>query len=147
MGIFESLGNWTWWIVAGVMFILELMVPALFFMWFGFAAVITGVLVLFIAMGWQWQLATFAILTVILLLISRRVFGRTGWRTDKPLLNRRMASFIGKTYVLETAIRNGHGKVKINDTMWNVQGEDAAAGSRVTVVGSDGSTLLVEPST
>ncbi len=144
MDIIESLGNWAWWIIAGVMFILELMAPAFFFLWFGFAAVVTGLLVLFVPMGWQWQVSIFAVLTIILLLISRQVFGKTGWRSDKPMLNKRLERYVGKTYVLETAIRNGHGKVKINDTVWNVEGPEAPAGSQVKVTGAEGSTLIVE---
>ncbi|MGI9372845.1 MAG: NfeD family protein [Hyphomicrobiales bacterium] len=144
MDIIESLGNWAWWIIAGLMFILELMAPALFFLWFGFAAVATGLLVLFVPMDWQWQVSIFAVLTIVLLLASRQIFGKTGWRSDKPLLNKRLERYVGKTYVLETAIRNGHGKVKINDTFWNVEGPEAPAGSQVTVTGAEGSTLIVE---
>ncbi len=44
--IFASYGDWFWWIVAGIMFVLELLVPAAFFLWFGFAAIATGLVVL-----------------------------------------------------------------------------------------------------
>ena len=103
-------------------------------------------ILLFYPMDWKLQVATFALLTIILLLISRRVFGRTGWGTDKPLLNQRLASFIGKSYVLETPIKNGHGSVRINDTVWKVQGADAPAGTWVKVTDIDGTVLKVEKS-
>ncbi len=37
--ILASYGDWFWWIVAGIMFVLELLVPAFFFLWFGFALI------------------------------------------------------------------------------------------------------------
>lgn len=142
--LIDNLGDWAWWIIAGIMFVLELLVPAFFFLWFGFAALATAVILLLVPMDWKLQVAMFAVFTVVLLLISRRVFGRTGWSTDKPLLNRRLASFVGKSYVLETPIKNGNGSVRINDTIWKVQGADAPAGTWVKVTAVEGTVLLVE---
>jgi len=143
--LMANLGGWAWWIIAGIMFLLELLAPAFFFLWFGFAAVATGLIVLFVPMSWQMQAGTFAILTIVLLLISRKYFGRTGWSSDNPMLNQRMASFIGKSYVLDTPIKNREGKVRINDTVWKVQGPDTPAGQWVKVTDVDGSVLQVEP--
>jgi len=142
--VLTSLGSWAWWIVAGAMFLLELLVPAFFFLWFGFAALATALIVLFVPMTWQWEVGLFAVLSVICLFISRKYFAREGAGTDKPHLNKRMASFIGKTYALETPIKNRQGKVRINDTMWKVNGPDAPSGTWVKVVDSDGSVLIVE---
>ena len=143
--LMANLGGWAWWIIAGIMFLLELLAPAFFFLWFGFAAVATGLIVLFVPMSWQMQAGTFAILTIVLLLISRKYFGRTGWSSDNPMLNQRMASFIGKSYVLDTPIKNREGKVRINDTVWKVHGPDTPAGQWVKVTDVDGSVLQVEP--
>jgi membrane protein implicated in regulation of membrane protease activity len=145
LDLFANLGDWAWWIIAGIMFLLELLAPAFFFLWFAFAALVTGLIVLFVPMGWQMQAATFAVLTIMLLLISRKIFGRTGWSTDKPLLNQRMASFVGKSFVLETPIRNREGKVRINDTVWKVEGPDTPAGAWVKVISAEGAVLVVEP--
>ena len=77
-----------------------------------------------------------------------------GWRywqrkhpgeTDQPTLNRRGERYVDRVFVLETAIENGYGKVRVGDSLWRVKGEDAAEGTRVRVTATDGIVLLVEP--
>jgi hypothetical protein len=55
-----------------------------------------------------------------------------------------MYGYIGRTYFLDQAIENGRGKVRIDDTLWSVEGPDLPAGARVTVKEVRGLTLLVE---
>ena len=43
---FESIVFWHWWILAGLLLILELTAPAYFFLWLGIAAAATGLLLL-----------------------------------------------------------------------------------------------------
>ena len=38
----------------------------------------------------------------------------------------------------------GSGRVRIDDTVWQVRGPDAPAGARVKVTGADGPVLKVE---
>ena len=133
-----------WWIVAGIMFVLELVVPAFFFLWFGFAALATGVVVLLVPMSWQLQGFTFAVLAVVSLIISRKFFARPAAGTNLPNLNKRVQSYVGKSYPLETAIKNRRGKVRIHDSNWEVRGPDAPAGTWVKVISAEGATLIVE---
>ncbi len=42
---------------------------------------------------------------------------------------------------------NGRGSVSSGDTIWRVKGPELAAGTRVKVVGVDGTVLKVEPET
>ncbi len=142
--VLASYADWFWWIVAGVMFLLELLVPAFFFLWFGFAALATGLIVLFIDMDWKMQGVTFAVLATICLVISRKFFALTAAGTDKPNLNQRVQSYIGKSYPLEAAIKNRRGKVRIHDSNWEVSGPDAPAGTWVKVISAEGATLIVE---
>ena len=142
--LIASYGDWFWWIVAGIMFVLELLVPAFFFLWFGFAAVATGLVVLVIPMGWQLQGLTFAVLAVVCLAISRKFFARPDAGTNLKL-NQRVQGYVGKSYPLETAIKNRRGKVRIHDSNWEVRGPDAPAGTWVRVVSAEGATLIVEP--
>ena len=46
---------------------------------------------------------------------------------------------------MTTAIENGVGRVRVGDSDWRATGPDAPAGSRVRVVGADGSTVQVVP--
>jgi membrane protein implicated in regulation of membrane protease activity len=77
-----------------------------------------------------------------------------GWRmwqrrhpdeSDQPMLNRRAEQYIGRVFVLEAAIENGFGKVRVADSLWRVKGPDAPVGSRVRVTAADGIILVVEP--
>lgn len=143
--IFAYLGPWTWWVVAGILFTLELMAPGVFFLWLGAAAVIVGTLVLFIDISWQWQVAAFAVLSVVTLVLSRRYFTPKAIETDQPLLNKRFQKLVGRSFVLDVPIVNGTGRLKVGDSVWSVEGPDLPAGSRVKVTEVDGATLKIAP--
>lgn len=145
MELIGSLGDWTWWIVAAVLFVLELIAPGIFFLWLGFAAVVVALIDMFVDMSWQVEVAIFAVLSVISLIVSRVIMKGREADTDRPNLNKRMLNHVGRTFVLEAPIVNGGGKVKIDDTIWEVRGKDAPAGNWVRLTGVDGSVYLTEP--
>lgn len=142
--LYEALGQWTWWIVAAVLFVLELMAPGIFFLWLGLAAIVVGTAALFIDMSWQVEVGAFAVLSVISLALSRKFLSGRAVVTDQPNLNKRMLNYVGKSYVLEQPIVNGRGELKIDDTIWKIRGADADAGIWVRVVDVDGLEFLVE---
>ncbi len=143
--IFVNLGAWNWLILAGLFFVLELLAPGIFLIWFGIAAGIVGALALLFNMAWQWQLMLFAALSLAAVIAARKFLRKDDAQSDRPLLNRRAQQHVGKSYVVAEAIENGRGKVKIGDTLWRAEGPDAAQGARVKVTGTDGATLMVEP--
>ncbi|MBE2187453.1 MAG: NfeD family protein, partial [Rhodothermales bacterium] len=59
-------------------------------------------------------------------------------------LNRRAEGFIGRVFVLDEPILAGVGRVRIDDSVWRIEGPDTAAGQAVKVVAVDGATLRVE---
>ena len=140
-----SLGIWNWWILAGVLLALELLVPSFFFLWFGAAALVVGILVQFVPLAWQTQIALFAVLSIVALFASRLLIKRKNAGQDDSFLNRRGDRHVGKVFKCEAGIENGRGRVRIDDTIWLVSGPDCAAGSAVRVTGVDGATLQVEP--
>ncbi len=142
--IFVNLGAWNWLILAGLFFVLELLAPGIFLIWFGIAAGIVGALALLFDMAWQWQLMLFALLSLMAVVIARKFFRADDEQSERPLLNRRAQQHVGKSYLVVDAIENGRGKVKIGDTLWRVEGPDAAQGARVKVTSADGATLMVE---
>lgn len=139
-----SLGTWNWWILAGVLLVLELLSGTFFFLWLGAAAVVVGLVMLFADWSWQVQLSVYAVLSLIFVaasyLLARRETGEA-----EPFLNRRAERHFGRVFTLHEPIVDGRGKVRIDDTVWLVTGEDCAAETRVKVVGVDGSMLQVEP--
>lgn len=64
--------------------------------------------------------------------------------TDQPLLNRRVLQLSGRVFCLEDGIVNGEGKMKVDDTVWRIRGQDCPKGTMVRVVSADGVVLNVE---
>ena len=135
------------WIVLGVILITaEVFIPGAFAVGLGGAALVVGA-VLFVVpeLDWRWQLFAFAVLSVVAIVFARRWLKRSPIETDKPLLNQRGAQYVGRHFNLLEPIVNGHGKIKVDDSIWRVRGPDCPQGVRVRVTGVDGTVLLVEP--
>jgi membrane protein implicated in regulation of membrane protease activity len=140
-----SLGVWNWFILAGVLLAIEIMVPGTFFLWLGLAAAVVGGLSLVIVWSWQLQLVAFAALALVSFVVWWR-FGRPRETApDRPFLNRRTEAFVGRVFTLEKPIVGGTGTVNIDDTIWRVSGPDCPSGSRVKVARADAAMLVVEP--
>lgn len=136
------LGGWTWWVIAGIFLLIELMLPGVFFMWLGLAAALIGLIDIFADLSWQVELALFAVFSVLLVLFVRPRVKFTEGETNN--LNRRMYDYVGRSYVLDEPIVNGRGKVRIDDTLWTVSGTDRGKGEWVKVTAVDGTRLIVE---
>jgi inner membrane protein len=143
-----ELGPWTWWVLGFVLLAAEMIVPGFFLVWIGLAALVVGILSLLLwGSGfwvWQVQLLIFALLAVAVTLLGRR-FVQAHAETDEPFLNQRTESLVGRTATLQEPIREGRGRIRLDDTYWPVMGPDLPAGTRVTVVSSKSGILSVEP--
>jgi hypothetical protein len=138
-------GIWFWWIAAGVLLMLELMLPGVFFVWLAAAAAVVGVFDAAFHFGWQIELVLFAVFAVIFLFGGRKFLAsRKEMQSDIPNLNQRMYDYVGQLHPLEVAIVNGRGKIRIDDTLWDVMGPELTKGSRVRVTGVEGMRLKVE---
>ncbi len=147
--LWNSFGPWGWWIIGLVLLVLELLVPGVFLIWIGAAAVVLGALSLALwdaaFWGWHIQLLLFAVLSVLFAVIGRRIYNGKRTISDEPTLNRRGESLVGRTATLSEPIQEGRGRIRLDDTMWSVMGPDLPVGSRVRVVASSGRDLTVEP--
>ena len=142
---FQQIDFWHWWVLAVALVVLEVFSPAAFFLWLGFAAGIVGVFVLVVPdMSWEFQVALFAVFSVISTVIGRRYFYTRLQSSDHPRLNRRGEQDIGRVFTLDEPIVNGLGKIKVDDTTWKISGQDCDAGGQVRVTGVDGVVLKVE---
>ena len=92
---------------------------------------------------WPWQLIVFALVALATVFWVRSKSREESSKLDVPDLNIRGAQYIGRIVTVEDAITNGRGKVRVNDTVWSAEGEDAAPGSAVKVIGVDGTVLVV----
>lgn len=138
---------WLWAALALILIAAETMAPGVFLMWLGFAAaVMLGIVLLVPGIPPLWQAVLFIGLSFISIALYRRYFRREVERpSDHPELNRRSAQLIGQVFVLEQAIVDGRGRIKIGDALWTVLGPDLPLGSKVRVVAADAMTLKVQP--
>ena len=145
MEFIASLGPWAWIIAGAILLAFEIAVPGAFMMWLGLAAILVGAISLAVAMSWQVQCVLFAVFALLSVPLWRRFARKVDPQTDAPLLNRRADALVGRTFTLEKPIVDGFGTVRIDDTVWRVQGPDVAVGARVRVTRADGANLSVEP--
>jgi membrane protein implicated in regulation of membrane protease activity len=139
-----SLGAWNWLILAVLLLALEIVSPGVHFLWFGLAAAVAGVIALALGISWQWQVLSFALLSVLVLFSVKRFVRPDVALSDLPDLNVRGQQYVGRSVVVEQAIENGRGKVRVGDTLWSAEGPDAPIGARVTVTGTRGTVLVVK---
>ncbi|MGZ8216944.1 NfeD family protein [Methylomagnum sp.] len=136
---------WHWWALGVVLLIVELLVPGMFFIWMAESAFIVGaVLWIFPAVGWEHQLILFSVLSMVSIAAFRRYLKKYPIATDRPLLNRRAAQYVGRVFTLEEPIVNGRGKIRVDDSIWRVEGEDSGSGAKVRVTEAEGVVLKVE---
>ena len=139
----NQFGAWLWFAVAVVLFVLETIVPGVHFLWFGLSAGIIGITTLWVHLAWQWQIILFSLVSFATVFLVRRSGAADIAKSDQPALNVRGAQYIGRSVIVEEAIRNGRGKVRVDDTIWAAEGEDALRGASVEVTGVNGTVLVV----
>ena len=142
---FAGIDYWHWWILAGILLIIEVAAPSFFFLWLSIAAGITGLALLAVPdLGWEYQILLFSGLSIVSLTVFKRYQRAHPVTTDQPALNRRGEQYIGRTFTLGEAISNNSGVIRVDDSTWRITGTDMPAGTTVRVVGADGAILKVE---
>lgn len=143
--LFPMLGQWAWFVAAGVLLLLELMSPGVFFIWLAAAAAVTGLADYALNLPWQAELLLFAVLSAVAVYGGRRFYKGPGMEPeDNPFLNRRQMGYIGRTFTLKEPISDGRGKLAIEDTVWEIEGPDLPAGTRIRVTAVRNMSLIVE---
>jgi membrane protein implicated in regulation of membrane protease activity len=143
--VLQHLGPWLWWVLAGVLLILELFAPGVFLIWLGIAAAGVALINVAFDLTWQWQFLLFAALSVLSVYVGRAVNARSqAGSSDQPHLNQRLQGFVGRRYTLAEPIKDGRGRLTIEDTVWDIAGPDSPKGAHVRVTAIDGMRLIVE---
>ena len=144
----DQIEFWYWLIAAVVMIVIEMVVPAAYFLWMGISAFVVGLLLFaFPEIPLLIQVVIFGVLSVASLVLYKRHQKQNPMVIDEPKLNRRGEQYVGRLFTLEEPIVNGVGKVKVDDSTWKVQGSDSPAGMKVRVISVDGTVLIVESET
>ncbi len=143
--IFAELGPWNWMVLGFALLALEILVPGVFLLWIGLAALVIGALSLLLwDLGfwvWQTQVLAFLALALVLAFTGKRIMTGRGDASDQPLLNRRAEQLVGRIATLTGPIENGRGKLHLDDTVWRITGPDLPAGAKVRVAGVGQSDL------
>lgn len=136
--------HWGWLVFAALLGIGEVLLPGVFLIWVAVAAAVTGLVSLALPLSVPVQFLLFAGLCLIAVWGGRRWYKANPVDSTDPLLNDRTARLVGEILTVVEPIDNGHGRVKVGDSVWSCRGPDAPAGTRVRVVGAEASVLNVE---
>ena len=133
------------WLAAGlVLMLLEMVVPGVFMMWLGLAALGTGVVAQVAAPGFAVQVVVFAVLAAVSIFVGLRFRGPR----QVAQLNTPSSGLVGREAVA-LEFHGRAGRVRVGDSDWNARlakGTEAPAPQGVLrVVGVDGTTLVVGP--
>jgi membrane protein implicated in regulation of membrane protease activity len=140
-----TINAWDWWAFAGILIILELILPGVFLLWLGIAASLVGILhTIFPNLGWELQVLAFAGFSIAVIFLQHIWLSHYPIATDYPNLNRRGQQYVGRVFILDTPIVNGEGKIHVDDTIWKVRGADCEIGTKVVIVGVDSTILLAK---
>lgn len=141
----QDLNFWDWLALGTVLLILEVFGAGGYLLWVGLAALIVGSLT-FLApeLPWTLQLPLFGVLAILTAVFWWRRQRGTGESGDQPNLNRRGHELIGRTFIVQQAIVEGRGKIKVGDSVWMAVGPDAPVGTSVRVTEQNGAVLSVE---
>ncbi|MEE9452944.1 MAG: NfeD family protein [Paracoccaceae bacterium] len=141
----EALSPW-WWVALGfALAAAEMLVFSFFLMWPAIAAFIMALtLWIFPDLQGELQITIFAVLSIVLVFVGRRMFQRN----DEPDngLNQRTKQIIGK-HAKVISFDLGEGQVSIAGLNWAAtwpEGQTAKPGQKVTVLTADGMSLTVE---
>ena len=136
---------WHWWIIATVLFIAELIISANVFLWMGISAIIIGIINYFIpSLDENITYILFAIFSIINAIGYRIWYTRQNQNTQEHHLNNPSEKYIGQTIILANPIKNGAGREKIGRSIWAIKGNDLPIGSKVKIIKSNSTTLIVE---
>jgi len=121
---------WHWLVLAAAFAVIEIAAPAMVCIWLAAAGLGTAVIT-WLAPGvtWENQALIFAALAIASVGLGRLAFARVRDRSSKLHLNRRAETYVGRTFTLERPIVDGRGRLKVDDTVWQVEGPDLPIGA------------------
>lgn len=141
--------QWWHWIVAGIgLVLLELAIPSFYVIWFGFAAILLGLLLLVLpGLSLTVQLLLWAAASVVMVLLWFRVFKPS---RHKTLVGTADGEVIGEIGLLVSSVEPfARGRVRFQRPLlgaeeWVCMADEAiAAGERVRVLSVEGSYFKV----
>lgn len=135
-----------WLLAALALGVAELVIPGVFAIFLAIAAAVVGLAVWVVPdLPVEAQIAGFAVWSIVTVAIGRRWYVDFPIDSSDPALNDRAARLIGETVVVEVAIDEDGGRVRIGDGSWPARGIAAAVGERVRIVEVRSGLVIVGP--
>ncbi|MGC6406127.1 NfeD family protein [Bisgaard Taxon 45] len=143
---FSTWSPWHWLILGFVLLIAELVLPGVFLLWWGLAAVvIAGVMALIPSVSLTVLAISYAILAIILSVVWWKYqHGKDKADQLHSSLNQRDHAMLGTRGTVQEIAPHGIGRGHFGDTTWRIQGADLQVGDLVEVYQVDGITLKVK---
>ncbi len=137
------------WVIIGLaLSLLELMVPGVYLIWFGFAGFAMSIILYFTPLEFTTQLIVFALISavfaVIGLYVYRSIFNRVKVPEEYRNLNNSAEQFVGQLATVAEDSADNRTKVKVGDTVWLASCQKPLkAGDTVKIVGIKDSLILI----
>ncbi|MDO5054041.1 MAG: NfeD family protein [Pasteurella oralis] len=142
---FSTWNVWHWLILGFVLLIAEIVIPGVFLLWWGLAALVTaGIMALIPSLSLTVLVISYAILALIFSVVWWK-YQHSKDKSDQShsSLNQRDHAMLGAKGTVKEMARNGIGRGHFGDTTWRIQGNQLQVGDLVEVIGVEGITLLV----
>lgn len=140
---------WIVWIVLGACLIVaEIFTLGFFLFWFGIGA-LAAALVGFLGLGIGWQFLVFAIVSIVLTMLSRTIFSKYYSHNDEQLFKTGVDGLPGQIGTVTAASKGTlqSGEVKVYGSTWTAFPEDEESplieGEKVEVVRVKGASIYV----
>lgn len=138
------MSDWIVWLIVGLaLLMVEMLAPGVFMMWLGLAAIGTGAVAFAINVGFEFQVAAFAVLSAISLAVGLKL-----GRRPAAKVNTQNAGLAGRS-ATALVFQGREGRVRVGDSDWAARVPSGIAvpepGARLRVEGVDGTVLIVRP--
>ncbi|TXZ05980.1 NfeD family protein [Vibrio mimicus] len=145
--LLSQLNFWHWLAFGLILLAAELLGTAGYFLWLGLSALLVGVLLTVMPIGWQLQWLAFASFSLVTTwLWWRRQFNQDKKQDAERDLNQKDKQLIGRVIQITEDTPAGEFQISLGDTRWIARCEqDLEQGSRVSVIAVDGIILIVRP--
>ncbi|MCX9563737.1 NfeD family protein [Vibrio cholerae] len=145
--LLSQLNFWHWLAFGLILLAAELLGTAGYFLWLGLSALLVGVLLTVMPIGWQLQWLAFASFSLVTTwLWWRRQFNQDKKQDAERDLNQKDKQLIGRVIQITEDTPAGEFQISLGDTRWTARCEqDLEQGSRVSVIAVDGIILIVRP--
>ena len=136
---------WGWVVLAGILALAELHAPGSYLVWIALGAALTALVDAALGTSLEGQLGIFVAASALSCVVGYFVYRRLHWRRrEETPLNERSQAMVGERGIVCEAFRNGHGKVRLGDSVWLAAGPDLDDGAPVIVSAVRGTRLVVE---